>query len=265
MSEVNMLGHFVWYELMTSDVEAAKRFYTKLMGWGTTAMDMGDMSYTMWTKGEAPVGGVMALPEEAKAAGAPFHWMTYISTPDVDATASQAAELGGTVLKAPEDIPTVGRFSVIADPQGAAFAAYKGKSDPEPSDDPPAPGDFSWHELATTDYEGAVDFYGKLFGWERTDAIDMGEGRMYQMFGRGGGGGGGGPPLGGMFNKTAEMPGPPAWLLYTMVDDVDRAAESVKALGGQVLNGPMEVPGGDRVVQCMDPQGVAFAMHSTAG
>ena len=258
MSDAKMLGHFVWYELMTSDVEAAKAFYTELMGWGTTAMDMGDMSYTMWTKGEAPVGGVMVLPEEAKDAGAPSNWMAYISTTDVDATASQAAELGGTVLKSPTDIPTVGRFSVIADPQGAVFAAYKGTSDPEPTDDPPAPGDFSWHELATTDYEGAFDFYQKLFGWERTDAMDMGEGRMYQMFGRGG------PPLGGMFDKTPDMPGPPFWLFYTMVDDVDRKVERVKALGGQVLNGPMEVPGGDRVVQCMDPQGVAFALHSTA-
>ncbi len=259
MSEADMLGRFVWYELMTSDVEAAKAFYTELIGWGTTPMDLGDMNYTMWTKGEAPVGGVMTLPDEAKAAGAPFHWLAYIATPDVDATASQAAELGGTILKAPSDIPTIGRFSILADPQGAVFAAYKGESDPEPTaqDPPPAVGDFSWHELATTDYDGAFEFYNKLFGWERTDTMDMGEGNMYQMFGRGG------PPLGGMFNKTPDMPGPPFWLFYTMVDDVDSAADSVKALGGQVLNGPMDVPDSGRVVQCMDPQGAAFALHST--
>ena len=89
--------------------------------------------------------------------------------------------------------------------------------------------------------------------------MDMGEGMMYQMYGRGG------LELGGMYNKTADMPGPSAWLFYIKVPDVDKAVEQVKQLGGQVLMGPVEVPGpsGDRVAQCMDPQGAAFAMHST--
>ncbi|NIR74645.1 MAG: VOC family protein [Gemmatimonadetes bacterium] len=88
--------------------------------------------------------------------------------------------------------------------------------------------------------------------------MDMGEGNMYQMFH------GGAHPLGGMFDRPDEMPGQPGWLLYIMVDDVNESVEEVKKLGGQILNGPMEVPGGDLIAQCVDPQGAAFAIHSTA-
>jgi predicted enzyme related to lactoylglutathione lyase len=83
----------------------------------------------------------------------------------------------------------------------------------------------------------------------------MGGGWMYHMFGRGG------RDLGGIFTKPAEMPGPPAWCHYIMVDGVDAAAERVKAAGGQIINGPMEVPGGDWIAQGIDPQGAMFAVH----
>ena len=102
---------------------------------------------------------------------------------------------------------------------------------------------------------GAYDFYQKLFGWEKTGDFDMGPMGMYQLFGRNG------QPVGGMWTKPKDMPMPPNWLLYVNVDDVHKTAEAVKANGGQVLNGPMEVPGGDWIAQCMDPQGAAFAVH----
>ena len=111
--------------------------------------------------------------------------------------------------------------------------------------------------MSTTDWEAAWDFYSQLFGWEKADVMDMGEMGMYQMFSRGA------HPLGGMFNKPAEVP-VSHWLLYAQVDDVDTALEAVQELGGQILNGPMEVPGGDMVAQCMDPQGAAFAVHAAA-
>ncbi len=258
MSSTESRGRFVWYELLTNDPGAAMAFYTKLIGWGTTDWGEGESPYTMWTVGENPIGGVMEFPEDVKAAGVPPHWLPYVGTPDVDATVKQAERLGGKVLKEPTDIPNAGRFAVLCDPQGAAFAVYQtGGETPPPREGPPRRGDFSWHELATTDHEAAFDFYNALFGWEKTEAMDMGEAGIYQMYGRGG------MPLGGMFNKPAEMPGPPAWLLYAMVDDVHKSVEMVKKLGGQVLNGPMEVPGGDFIVQCLDPQGAAFALHSS--
>lgn len=260
MGEGNGRGRFAWYELMTSDPNAAQTFYTQVTGWGAEPIEFegSEMEYTMWTSGENRVGGLMELPEEARQGGAPPHWLAYVATDDVDATASQAEELGATILVPPQDIPNnMGRFSVIKDPQGAVFAIYGSAQEVEDVEKPPQVGDFSWRELATTDYEAAFDFYSKLFGWEKTEALDMGEGAMYQMYGRQG------TTLGGMFNKPAEMPWPPHWLYYVRVDDVETGVEKVKELGGQVLNGPMEVPGGDKVAQCMDPQGAAFALHSS--
>jgi predicted enzyme related to lactoylglutathione lyase len=249
-------GRFVWYDLMTTDPKSATSFYTQLIGWGTAPWEGGPEPYTMWTNRENPIGGVMDLPEDAKAAGAPPHWIAYVGVADTEATAAQAKELGGQVLHGPQKIPTVGSFAILADPQGAVFAVFTPEGESPAPEGPPQPGEFSWHELATTNHEAAFDFYAKLFGWEKTETSDMGEMGVYQMYGVGG------TPLGGMFNKTAEMPGPPSWLFYTSVDDVHTAADKVKELGGQVLIGPMEVPGGDWIAQCMDPQGAAFAIHS---
>ncbi len=253
------LGHFVWYECLTKDKEAAVAYYTKLIGWGTTDWENDMGPYTMWTKGETPIGGVMVLPEEANMAEVPPHWLAYVSTPDTDATTNQATELGGAIMVPPMTIPAVGRMAVLKDPQGAVFACYTPET-PAPPPGPPEPGNFSWHELMTSDWEAAFAFYSPLFGWEKKEAMDMGELGTYQMYGLPGSD----APLGGMFNKPPEMPAP-NWLLYVMVDSVDAAAERMNdGLGGTVLNGPMEVPGGsgDRVVQCLDPQGAAFAMHS---
>ena len=248
-------GRFLWYELLTTDPDAAIAFYGDVVGWGTEPFGAGAPPYTMWMSAAGPVGGVMKLP--AEAAGAPPHWMAYIGTPDLDATVARARELGGNVIWGPMDIPEVGRVAGLTDPQGAMFAVYTPANEPPPAS-ANTHGSFSWHELATSDWEAAWAFYSELFGWEKTDAMDMGEGNMYQMYGRTGG-----APLGGMFNRPPEMP-VSAWLLYAMVPDTGAAADIVSASGGQVLNGPMEVPGGDMIAQCMDPQGAAFAVHSTA-
>lgn len=249
-------GRFLWDELLTTDVERAKDFYTKVIGWGTMPAP-GGVPYTLWTVGETPVGGVMTLPEQARASGTPPHWISYVGTPDVDATTNRARELGATVIVEPTDIPDVGRFSVLADPQGAFIAAFTPGSEPPPEVNAGV-GHVSWHELSTTDYEAALRFYQDLFGWEPTTSQDMGPMGIYQMFGRGG------RTYGGMFNKTPDMPGPPSWLLYIRVTNVRDTAPRVPDLGGQVLNGPMEVPGGDLIAQCLDPMGAAFGIHSKA-
>jgi predicted enzyme related to lactoylglutathione lyase len=249
-------GRFCWYELLTTDPDSAVPFYEGVVGWGTSPWEGGELPYTMWTRGETPIGGVMQLPEEAAAGGAPSHWLAYILTADVDATVDKALDLGGCVLKEATKVPGEGTFAVLADPQGAAFAVLS------PTGEMPAPeggsqvGAFSWHELATTDYEAAFEFYSALFGWEKTDAMDMGEMGIYQMYGQAGN------TYGGMYNKPAEMPGPPAWLCYATVDDVNEAVGRVADGGGRVVNGPMTVPGGDLIAQCLDPQGAMFAIHS---
>jgi predicted enzyme related to lactoylglutathione lyase len=251
-------GRFVWYDLMTTDPEAAQSFYTKLIGWSTEGWDA-PTPYTMWKNEDQSLGGVMTLPDEAKQAGAPPHWLGYIHTPDVDQTLKTAEENQAKVLVPAQDIPEVGRFAVVSDPQGAAFAIFSPKGEAPGHAGEPQVGEVSWHELNTSDHENAWGFYETLFGWKKLDAMDMGEMGMYQMFTHAGSD----LPMGGMFNKPKEVPGPPFWLYYARVDDVHKSVEDVKKLGGQVLNGPMEVPGGDHIAQCMDPQGAAFALHST--
>jgi predicted enzyme related to lactoylglutathione lyase len=261
MSEATPRGRFVWYELMTTDAKGAQDFYTRLIDWGTQPFEgSGPEPYTMFTRGGQPVGGVMRLSEEGRNAGTPPHWLAYVGTPSVDETVAQAQKLGAKVRVPPSDIPTVGRFSVLLDPQGAQFAVFTPlPGQPPRPEAPPAVGEVSWHELATTDQEAALRFYQKLFGWEKLDAHDVGGPvGTYIIYGRNG------APLGGMFRKPPEMPGPPAFLLYVHVEDVSRLVDRVKQLGGRVLNGPMEVPGGDHIVQCLDPQGAAFALHDRA-
>lgn len=120
---------------------------------------------------------------------------------------------------------------------------------------PPQLGEFSWHELATTDYRGAFKFYSALFGWENTGQFDMGATGIYFMFGRRG------TALGGIYHVPSDRPMPPQWLPYVRVDDVKIAAERTSAGGGRVVQPPVEVPGGDWVAMCQDPQGGAFAVH----
>jgi predicted enzyme related to lactoylglutathione lyase len=254
MPETISRGRFVWHELMTPDPEAALKFYTQVVGWKTEAWDK-NTSYIMWMTERGPIGGLMTLPAEAKLQGAPPHWLAYISTPDLDATVADAVRLGGRVLKPATEIPDVGRFAILADPQGAVFAAFTPLS-PMPQSDTPQAGDFRWHELATTDPVAAFGFYEQLFGWQKMEAMDMGPSGVYQIFGWSG------RSMGGVYQKPQEMAAPPNWLGYVHVPDTNKAVDKITKAGGKVLNGPMEVPGGDLIAQGLDPQGAAFAVHS---
>lgn len=256
MSEAFPRGRFVWYELNTTDPSAATDFYSKLIGWGTEAHAVGDEPYTMLTHGSGPFGGLATLSPEALDGGAVPHWLAYVATPDVDATAARTQALGGQVVTPPTDLPGAGRMAVLLDPQGAMFAVYKSAGEEQGGHDGPAElQEFSWHELVTSDETAAFEFYSQLFGWKVTEIMDMGELGPYRMFGRTE------LPLGGMCNKIPEMP-VSSWVLYVRIEDVDAGAERVKALGGSIMLGPMEVPGGDRIVQCQDPQGAIFALHA---
>jgi len=250
MSNADIRGRFIWHELMTTDPDAASDFYSHVVPWKTQPSGM--PSYTLWMSGKKQAGGLMELPDDAS--GAPPHWIIYVGTSDVDATVAAAEKLGGKVLKAASDIPNVGRFAVLSDPQGAAFAVFT----PSPSSGDGAspgggPGDFGWHELATTDPEGALRFYGELFGWDKGPSHDMGEMGTYQLVSHGG------QQVGGVY-KARDNSTPPSWLSYVNVADADKAASAAKAAGGRILNGPMEVPGGSWIVMMLDPQGGAFAV-----
>jgi uncharacterized protein len=257
MAQTDHRGRFVWYELMAKDPAAAQHFYTEVIGWHTAPFGDAGVPYTMWMKGETPVGGLMELPAEAQQGGVPAHWMGYVAVPDVDATAARAKELGGSVVMGPQDIPNVGRFVILKDPQGATISAYRSSQDMAADESDPEPGDVSWRELATTDHEGAFAFYADLFGWEKQDAMDMGESGVYQMYGRAG------KMLGGMYNKSPDQPGP-AWLYYFSIPDLDGAVATVQDEGGTIVVPPMEVPGGSRIAVAIDPQGAGFGLHQRA-
>lgn len=245
---------FVWYELMTSDATAAEAFYRSVIGWQTDDAGMPGMRYTLLSVGDTAIAGLMDLPAEARAAGARPGWLGYIAVDDVDARLAQLLQAGGAVHHPAQDIPGVGRFATVADPQGAAFCLFKGPSAEQPPQ-PAAgtPGTFGWHELCAGDLASAWPFYSSLFGWTKDEAFNMGEMGIYQLFAAGG------TVIGGMTTKPPELP-QPCWLYYVNVEAIDAAAARVKAASGQLISEPMAVPGGSWVVQCLDPQGAMFAM-----
>jgi len=249
-------GRFVWYDLMTNDVEGAKKFYTHVVGYEITPWDQGDKPYAMWTAGGKTIGGVMTHGEDNR--DAPPQWLGYIDCDDVDATAKKVEALGGRILRGGTDIPTVGRFAVLADPCGAPFALFKSLKPTPPSDAPPGQGEVGWHELNTTDYNRSWEFYRALFGWKEADSMDMGpELGTYFMFKYADAAMG----MGGMSNVAKVHELPPHWLFYITVHDLDGALQRAQQREGKLLNGPMEVPGGSRIAQLVDAQGASFALH----
>jgi uncharacterized protein len=254
---VDSHGRFTWYELVTTDVGAAKAFYTAVMGWSTWDASAPGRPYFVFTAGEAAVGGLMSLPQDARDAGVTASWIGYVGVDDVDASAERTRRLGGTVHVPPTDVGNISRFAIISDPQSARLALFKWRQrGGQPRADPEAPGRVGWHELLAANWEEALAFYGALFGWEKADA-DSGPMGTYQLFSAAG------ETIGGMVAKPDTMPAP-FWLYYFNVSDIDAAAQRVTAGGGQIL-GALEVPGGSWIAQCADPQGALFALEGNRG
>ena len=256
-------GRFIWYELMTTDQSAAIDFYETVVGWTATDQQMSDSAgspYKILNAGDRGIGGVMQLNQAMLDGGARPGWLGYIYVPDTDAAAKSIAQAGGAVHLGPQDIPNVGRFAMVTDPGGAAFYIMT----PNPRDDappPPAaetPGHVQWHELyAGNGEKAAFDFYSGQFGWETITDMDMGPMGKYRIFGLDG------VQMGGMMNKPENVP-VSSWVYYVNVEGgLDEAVERIKSAGGQVVTGPMEVPGGSWVLQGTDPQGAIFALIAT--
>lgn len=249
-------GRFCWYELLTDDADAASAFYTSVIGWGTHDFQAGDRPYTNWMNDGTPVGGMMEMPPGVPS-GTPPHWLTYVSTPEIDAFTATAEKLGGKILHR-MDIDEIGRIAILSDPAGGAcFAAFEPSGHAPGHDGERKVGEVSWNELSADDLEAAWSFYSELCGWRETSRGEMGAAGTYLMFGRGD------VDLGGMYKRPDEMPFC-NWLPYVRVEDATHTSELVKKHGGIVVDGPMEVPGGDFVTLCKDPQGAMFAVHSTA-
>jgi hypothetical protein len=237
-------GKFVWFELNTTDTARAKAFYTELLNWKADDVDMGDVSYTMIKNGEDGIGGIV----EAQG-GAPSHWISYLSVDDVDAAASKVTKNGGKQVVPPTDIP-VGRFAIVADPQGAHFALWRGADADSPDKDGSA-GSWHWNELWSPNAETAVTFYESTFGYS-LDSMDMG-GSTYHVLKTGE------VPRGGIMTSPVEGV-PPNWLPYVQVDDTDAAIDRCGKLGGAVMAEAQDVPGVGRFAIVKDPTGAAIGI-----
>lgn len=246
-------GSFVWYDHLTKDAEAAIAFYSEVVGWKTQPFMEGG-HYVMWVGSQGPLGGVMTLPENAVEMGAPPHWMGHVQVDDVDATAALTKKLGGKVYNEPTDIPEVGRFAVIADPQGAVISVFKPARAME-LHDTSQEGEICWNELLTRDSVAAFEFYSALFGWKIVQEMDMGPMGTYRLFGMGE------TRIGGMMSTPEGAPMPPMWMVYAGIADLDAAIERATKQGAKLMNGPMDIPGGARFAQLKDPQGAAFGLH----
>jgi len=251
-----MVGHhgrFAWYELMTTDIAAARAFYTEVVGWDAQDASTPDLAYSLFTAGSDQICGLMELPEDARKMGATPRWMAYVGVDSVDATAKRIKRLGGAVY-VPATDTNIGRIAVVADPQAAILALVEGlKPGQQQSTGQGGSGHVGWHELLAADRHEAFTFYHELFGWQRAEA-DAGPSDKYQLFVAGG------QTIGGIRTKPAVEP-IPFWLSYFDTDDIDAAGKRVEAGGGEIFEGPFELPDGSWIVRCTDPQGATFALQ----
>jgi uncharacterized protein len=256
--EGEMANGFVWYELVTNDMDKAVAFYSKVVGWDIRDSGMPGMKYMLFGKNGKDVGGMMTW-AGAGMQNMPPEWMGHIHTAKLDEELKAVSADGGTIIRPAQDIPGVGRFAVVLDPQKVKYLLFE----PNLKEAPPRlgqmeTGNVGWHELLTGDMEKAFEYYSRHYGWEKDAAHDMGPMGVYQTFRTG-------TPMytGGMMaiKDVPEMQGiQPQWKFYFTVDDVDSVQEVITGAGGKILMPPMDVPGGSRVLQAMDDQGCPFSL-----
>jgi uncharacterized protein len=249
----NPHGSFIWYELMSPDPRAAEAFYGPLLGWSFSSDD----EYRHIGASEGLVGGILPLTPEMTAGGSAPAWLGYIQVDDVDATVASATAQGGRLYMPARDMEGVGRFAMVADPQGAPFYAMSPADPQETSNafaaERPMQGHVAWNELSSTDPAAAWAFYGGQFGWEKEGDMDMGPLGKYEFIRHGS------HMLGAIMPKMPQVPAS-AWTFYFRVGDIDAAADTIKANGGTLFQEPMEIPGGDYSLNAADPQGAAFGL-----
>jgi len=262
----NKHGDFIWYELLTTNADAAQAFYAAVLGWSYRDSGSPEMDYRLQSAKDSEtgamheVGGTMPITPDMLAGGARPVWLGYIGVDDVDASLAKLVADGAAVMLPAFDIPGVGRLAMLKDPQGAPFYIMRGEPDETSlafASDKPRPGHCAWNELSTTDPAAAMAFYTTHFGWTKDGEMDMGEMGAYEFLRHG-------SVIGALMRKPAEMP-VSMWMFYFRVPDIDAATATVKASGGQVLMGPHEVPGGDWIITGLDPQGAVFALVGQRG
>jgi predicted enzyme related to lactoylglutathione lyase len=252
--EVYAPGTFCWVELATTDPKGAKAFYGGLFGWEAEDVPAGEpATYTMLSLNGDRIGGLYGTEAGRGERGARPYWFSYVSVENADAAAARARELGGAVIEEPFDVPDAGRAAIVQDPTGGMLAAWEPRrhAGAERVNDP---GCLTWNELQTREPEKAAAFYEGLFGWQTEPVREDGRTVYVTIKTSGGWPNGGIMPL-----DERHEDAPSFWLPYFTVASCDEAAARVRALGGGVMAGPMEL-GAGRVAVARDPQGAAFAL-----
>ena len=247
-------GKFIWYELLTGDVDAATAFYAEVIGWSIAPSGMPDIDYRIASAPDGvSIGGLMTRP--GGMAGVPT-WIGYIAVDDVDASATAIGSVGGVIHMPPMTLPGVGRMAMVADPQQIPFYVMRSESD-EPSHafvtaDKAVPGHVVWNELSVPDPAAAIAFYGEQFGWRQEGAMPMGDLGDYQFLHAGS------DTIGAVMGQ---MPGGrDGWKYYFLVTDIDAAVDRLRTAGGTLLQGPDPIPGGAFTIVAEDPQGARFGL-----
>ncbi|RIY01329.1 VOC family protein [Aureimonas flava] len=251
---VNPHGTPIWYELVTDDADAAERFYGDVLGWRFRRPPGGlGRDYRVAETNGTGVAGVMARPE---GMAMPPRWLVYFGVDDVDRAAADAAEAGASIHVPPTDIPGIGRFAFVADPQGQMLYLMRGAGEADSQAfrcGEAVPGGHAvWNELSTPDPDAALAFYGRVLRMRTEGGMPMGNLGEYRFLHVG-------PACIGAV--MGEMPnGRPGWHVYFAVDDIDAAATRLEAAGGHAVQGPDPIPGGAFSLVAEDARGARFGL-----
>jgi len=244
-------GTFCWTDLSTPDPAGAAAFYGALLGWEGEAMPSGSAGgYWMMARDGNDVAGMMAMPEEPRAAGAPPAWLSYVAVEDAGAAVGRVTELGGTVMTPAFDVLEAGRMALVQDPQGAVLGLWEPRAHIGAAlvNDP---GAMVLNQLNTSDPEAAARFYSDLFGWSVRKVADLPQ--AYWGIENAG------SLNGGLMGLPPGAPAPPHWLVYFTSPDLDESARVIAREGGAVVVPAMPIPSG-RILVARDPQGAHFAL-----
>ena len=247
----NTHGSFIWYELLTTDADAAAAFYGEVIGWDAAPAGVAGVDYRLFSAAGQDVAGHMNIPDEGAEMGMRPGWHGFIGVDDVDAAVAAIEAEGGGVIMPAMDIEGVGRMALLTDLQHVPFYVMRGASDEASTSFAAQLGHCVWNELSAADQDAALSFYTAQFGWEKGEAMPMGDRGNYVFLHHGG------EMIGAVMRDAGDGP-LPMWRFYFAVPDIDVAAAAVASAGGTLGLGPHPIPGGDFKLVATDPQGALF-------
>lgn len=246
------IGHFVWYDLLTTDVPAVQEFYGSLFGWTFDGdADGPGVDYvTIRHQGQA-IGGVVATGDLQREVNV-SQWVASLSVVDVDAATARVTQLGGQVINEPRDLPNRGRTAVVRDDQGALLALLASTSG-DPAVDRTRIGAWLWTELWSRDMDSSVEFYSGLMDYE-VDVVEGGAAEEYRVLSIRD------IPRAGILEYDLPQV-QPNWVPYVLVEDPEALVGRVEALGGRVLMAPNPDVRNGSVALIADPSGAALTIQ----